>query len=40
MLCVRTGAGNIAPLELTELDSDGILGDDRATLLAVLWKAS
>ncbi|MFI9422030.1 hypothetical protein ACIG54_00530 [Streptomyces achromogenes] len=40
VLCVRISAGFIARLKLTEFDSDGILGDDRATFDAVLWRAS
>ncbi|WP_143660415.1 hypothetical protein [Streptomyces sp. JHA26] len=39
VLCVRTGAGNIARLELTELGSNGLGSDYRNTFDAVIGDA-
>lgn len=40
VLCIRTSAGNIARLKLTELGSEGIGGEDRNMFDAVIWDAS
>lgn len=41
VLCIRTSAGNIARLKLTELGSDGIGGEEnRSRFDAVIWDAS
>ncbi|MGA5268708.1 hypothetical protein [Streptomyces lydicamycinicus] len=40
VLCIRTSAGNIARLKLTELGSNGIGSDYRNKFDAVIWDAS
>ncbi|MDO0917270.1 hypothetical protein QQM39_42635 [Streptomyces sp. DT2A-34] len=39
VLCIRTSAGNLARLKLTELGSDGIGSDHRNKFDAVIWDA-
>lgn len=39
VLCIRTSAGNIARLKLTELASDGIGSDLRNMFDAIIWAA-